>query len=95
MKHISEPLLLPTKVNPNIPESVERVILKAMNKAKEHRYQTAGEMARALRDALGVAPGEENLPLPVVAPRPEIQQIDHTTGFVTVPAATSVSTGGT
>jgi hypothetical protein len=96
MKHISEPLLMPTKVNPNIPESVERVILKAMNKAKEDRYQTAGEIARALRDAIGVAPGEEYLPLPVVAPRPEIPQIDHTTGFVTAAekAATSVSAGG-
>ncbi|HXV97869.1 MAG TPA: protein kinase, partial [Anaerolineae bacterium] len=96
MKHISEPLPLPTKVNPSLPESVERVILKAMSKGPEDRYQTAGEMARALREAIGVLPGEENLPLPVVAPRPEIQQIDHTTGFVTAAekAATSVSTAG-
>ena len=97
MKHISEPLPLPTKVNPNIPESVERVILKAMSKDPEDRYQTAGEMARALRDAIGVVPGEEYLPLPVVAPRPEIQQIDpYSPAFVTAAekAATSVFGSG-
>jgi serine/threonine protein kinase len=96
MKHISEPLPMPTVVNPNLPEEVERVILKAMSKRPEDRYQTAGEMARALREAIGVSPGEENLPLPVVAPRPQIQQIDHTTGFVTAAEKTAMSapTGG-
>lgn len=96
MKHISEPLPLPTRLNPNIPESIERVILKAMSKNPEDRYQTAGEMARALRDAIGVAPGEESLPLTVVAPKPEIHQIDHATGFVTAAekAATMASTDG-
>jgi len=96
MKHISEPLPLPTRLNPNIPESIERVILKAMSKSPEDRYQTAGEMARALRDAIGVAPGEESLPLTIVAPKPEIHQIDHTTGFVTAAerASTMASAGG-
>ncbi len=96
MKHISEPLPLPTRLNPNIPESIERVILKAMSKSPEDRYQTAGEMARALRDAIGITPGEESLPLTVVAPRPEIYQIDHTTGFVTAAekASTMASTDG-
>lgn len=83
MKHISEPLPLPTKINPNVPESVERVILKAMSKSPDDRYQTAGEMARALRDAIGVNPAEDHLPLTVVAPKPEIHQVDHSTGFVT------------
>ncbi|NJN93829.1 MAG: protein kinase [Anaerolineales bacterium] len=96
MKHISEPLPLPTRLNPNIPEGIERVILKAMSKNPSDRYQTAGEMARALRDAIGVAPGEESLPLKVVAPKPEIHQIDHATGFVTAAekAATMASTDG-
>ncbi|MBE7467556.1 MAG: hypothetical protein DPW09_14845 [Anaerolineae bacterium] len=96
MKHISEPLPLPTRINPNIPESIERVILKAMSKSPEDRYQTAGEMARALRDAIGVAPGEEALPLTIVAPKPDIHQIDHATGFVTAAekAATMASADG-
>jgi serine/threonine-protein kinase len=83
MKHISEPLPLPTKVDAKIPESVERVILKAMSKSPEDRYQTAGEMAKALRDTIGVIPGEESLPLPIVAPKPQIQEIEHPTGPLT------------
>ncbi len=46
--HIHDPLPLPRQVNPRLPEGVERVILKALAKRPEDRYQTAGEMARAL-----------------------------------------------
>jgi tRNA A-37 threonylcarbamoyl transferase component Bud32 len=83
MKHIGEPLPLPTKVDPKIPESVERVILKAMSKSPADRYQTAGEMAKALRDAIGFLPNEGDLVLKTVAPKPQIQQIEHPTGPIT------------
>lgn len=82
MKHISEPLPLPTKVNPAIPEAVERVVLKAMSKVPDDRYQTAGDMARALREAVGLSP-EDNLnrnPLKTIATSPKIDQIEHETG---------------
>jgi hypothetical protein len=56
-----------------LPESVERVILKAMAKEKDDRYQTAGEMAKALQQAL-VAPAVPivlaEAPVPPVA-RPQ------------------------
>jgi serine/threonine protein kinase len=99
MKHISEPLPLPTKVNPEIPEGVERVILKAMSKSPEDRYQTAGELARALREAVDLAPGDslERHPLTIVAPPPKIEQIEHETGPLSVlqrTAATTNSGGG-
>ncbi|RMF04819.1 MAG: serine/threonine protein kinase, partial [Chloroflexi bacterium] len=82
MKHISEPLPLPSKINPNVPEAVERVILKAMSKDPDDRYQTAGEMAAALREAVGLAPGDSlaTHPLVTVAAAPQIQQIEHETG---------------
>jgi tRNA A-37 threonylcarbamoyl transferase component Bud32 len=83
MKHISEPLPLPSKINPNIPENIERVILKAMSKAPEDRYQTAGELAKALRNAAGVLPGEDIGKLTVIAPPPKIQQVEHITGRLT------------
>lgn len=77
MKHIGEPLPLPTKLNRELSEGVERVILKAMSKSPEDRYQTAGEMAKALRDAIGLTPGEESMPLTIVAPKPQIHEIEH------------------
>jgi len=38
----------PRRVNPEIPESVESVILKALEKDKNRRYRSAGEFADAL-----------------------------------------------
>jgi serine/threonine protein kinase len=52
MKHIQDPPPLPRAVNPQLSESVERVILKALSKAPDDRYQTAGEMTRALQMAI-------------------------------------------
>ena len=52
IKHISEPLPPPRQVNPNIPEPFEMVVLKSMAKEPDQRFQTAGEMATALQNAL-------------------------------------------
>jgi hypothetical protein len=79
LKHISEPVPPPRKIAPHLPASVEQIILKAMRKEPAERYQNAGELALALRQAVGLAPGQEHLPLPVLAPRPEVQEIDHST----------------
>jgi hypothetical protein len=49
VKHITEPLPLPRTVNPDLPESVERIILKALAKNPEDRYESAGKMAAAFR----------------------------------------------
>jgi hypothetical protein len=52
VKHITEPLPLPGKINPDLPESVERVIMKALAKNRDDRYETTGKMASALRKAV-------------------------------------------
>ena len=52
IKHITAPLPLPRQVDPDLPESIERVILKAMAKDPDDRYQTAEEMVEALEKAL-------------------------------------------
>jgi serine/threonine protein kinase len=44
-------LPLPSKLNPDIPEAVERVLLKALAKNPTDRYSTANEMLEAFRRA--------------------------------------------
>jgi serine/threonine-protein kinase len=52
LMHIHNPLRPPRQSNPSIPEAIERVILRAMAKNPNDRFQTAGEMAEDLRTAL-------------------------------------------
>lgn len=49
LMHVHNPLPVPTNVNAAIPESLERVILKALAKEASDRFQTAADMATALR----------------------------------------------
>ena len=51
MKHINDPLPLPRKLDPSIPESFERVALKALAKRPDDRFQSAAEMAGMLSAA--------------------------------------------
>lgn len=49
--HIYTPLPLPRSVNPNVPEPVQRVLLKALAKNREDRYQTVNELINAFKSA--------------------------------------------
>lgn len=51
MKHINDPLPLPRKLEPGIPEPIERVALKALAKHANDRFQTAAAMTVALTEA--------------------------------------------
>jgi len=55
LKHLSTPLPRPRGLNPQIPEPVEQVILKATAKSPAQRYQSAAEMVEALLQASGLA----------------------------------------
>src|SRR5262249_22254506 len=50
-KHLNEPLPMPREFNANLPEAAERVVLKALTKDKEDRFQTALEFKEALAKA--------------------------------------------
>jgi tRNA A-37 threonylcarbamoyl transferase component Bud32 len=99
MKHINDPLPLPTTVNSAVPEVVERIILKAMSKNPADRYQSAGEMAKALRDALGVSADQTlaAMPISTIAPAPRLQEVTVAPGLdrTPTPAPGRVTQGGT
>ena len=68
VKHIIDPLPLPRSKNPELPEEIERVILKALSKERADRFQQAGELARALNEAVkglpeGVAEAVPSVPV--------------------------------
>ncbi|NDJ77386.1 MAG: serine/threonine protein kinase [Chloroflexi bacterium] len=50
--HIYKPLPLPTKINPEVPDEVERVLLKALAKEPQDRYESAVEMVAAFEAAV-------------------------------------------
>ncbi|MBK6709785.1 MAG: protein kinase [Chloroflexi bacterium] len=52
IKHVQEPPLPPRLINPELPEIIDSIILKAMAKKASERFQTAAEMAYALRQSL-------------------------------------------
>lgn len=51
MKHVNDPLPVPRKIDPDIPKPFERVVLRALAKRPQQRYQSAEEMAEALQKA--------------------------------------------
>jgi serine/threonine protein kinase len=51
MKHLNNPLPLPRQIEPSIPEPFERIVLKALAKSPESRYQSAEAMVQALHNA--------------------------------------------
>lgn len=53
MKHLNDPLPLPSKMDPSLPAVLEPIVLKALSKDPDDRYQSAAEMAATLQQAAG------------------------------------------
>src|SRR5262249_16432253 len=90
LSHISSPPPSPRAIRDEVPLFVEMVILKALEKRPENRWQTATEFSEALRQAyLGVDPGvvltQEPLDMPVPG-RPGSSTEDAKAVEVSVPA---------
>ena len=52
LKHMQEEPIPPIELNPNIPEAVNKIILKALKKEPMQRYQTSMELLQDLKEAL-------------------------------------------
>ncbi len=73
MKHVNDPLPLPRDIEPTIPAPFERIVLKALAKSPDDRYQNAAEMVAALRHATQEAaiPLPERISLPLSFTTPD------------------------
>lgn len=52
MGHVSKPVTSPTRYNPQVPPAVEQVLYKALGKRPEERYDTCGDFAKAIKEAM-------------------------------------------
>jgi len=51
-QQVNKPPVPPRRINPDLLDPVERVVLRALGKTPEERYQTAGALAEALEAAI-------------------------------------------
>ncbi|MBM7855749.1 serine/threonine-protein kinase [Desulfohalotomaculum tongense] len=58
LKHVQEQPKLPSEINPEISKDLERVVMKAMEKDPQNRYQTAEQFSRDLLQAVQGTEGD-------------------------------------
>ncbi len=56
LKHIQEKLVSPMEINDAVPKRLNDIIVKAMEKEKEHRFQSCDEMIKAIKNLDGPEP---------------------------------------
>lgn len=70
-KHIQDPLPSARKLNPDMPESVEMVLLKSLAKNPNDRYQTVDDFVQALQKAIPDSPLDDKVTIqPEKQPQP-------------------------
>jgi tetratricopeptide (TPR) repeat protein len=72
--HIYTPLPLPRTMNPDVPEPVERVLLKALAKERRDRYDSANSLVQAFKKAI-LAEDIASVPVEVLVPQNKIPDV--------------------
>ena len=67
-KHLHDPMPLPRSVKPDLPESVERVLLKALAKEPPDRYPTCKALADAFQQAASESKTQLSMPTTALDP---------------------------
>jgi len=73
--HIYTPLPLPRTLNPNVPESIERLLLKALAKDRNDRFETVEEMVAAFKAAIQGKPLPDEWVNPATYVPPDTLQV--------------------
>lgn len=50
LKHMQSPCLKPSEINPDIPQGLEEIVIRAMQKESDKRYQSASEMIKDIEE---------------------------------------------
>ena len=58
IRHIQEPMPSPRKINPDIPYSVDQIVLKCCEKSPDRRYQNMQELAADLKRSISNPDGD-------------------------------------
>ena len=79
LKHITTNPIAPGVVRAGVPRALEEIVLRAMAKSPEHRYQSADELRSAL-SSIDLRGGEATavVPAPTLPPPAAAYRVDHT-----------------
>jgi serine/threonine-protein kinase len=92
MKHVTEPVPDLRNINQDVPEALVTVVKKALAKDRTERYQTAGDMATALRLSQMTPAGPTPLPEATTRGRDPTETLP--TGTVMAPGRSAVEQPG-
>ena len=94
MKQVNEQPVPPSQINPNVDQTLERIILKCMEKDPANRYQTAAELRQALNDYLAGRTVEVAEPTRVISSNEGAGVVEATQTMATpVTGATTTQSG--
>lgn len=87
LKHIQEGPIPPRHIRPGIPLAVEAIVMKALEKSKQRRYQSAGEMIRDFLRAEGRPEAPVNPEIEATAVLPAVRPHRHIPWWLIAAAA--------
>ena len=73
IKQATEPLPRPNRLAPDLPASIEKILIKSLAKSPNDRYQNMGDFAQALEDVI-LAQERENQQQEEIRKKEELQQ---------------------
>lgn len=83
---VSEPITPPSQIIPNYPPRLEQIVMKALEREPEVRYQSAKEIRKALLDFAASQPNPQRIDLPklmsTLFPSEQRQRPEQTSGAV-------------